>query len=86
MRTVTLDEDLAALLEGEEPLEQTTREMLVMELFRRGTISSGKASQLLGLERLAFARRAAELGIPYFLMRKDDWAAEKATIDAWLQS
>ncbi len=31
-------------------------------------------------------RLLAELGIPYFLMRKDDWAAEKATIDAWLQS
>jgi len=31
MRTVTLNEDLAALVEGEKPLDEATREALVME-------------------------------------------------------
>ena len=86
MRTVVLDDEIAALLEQEKPLDQAAREALVMELFRRGKLSTGKASKLLSLDRAAFARRASELGIPYFLMSKEDWEAEKATLDAWLRS
>ena len=86
MRTVEVDDDVATLLEQEQPLERATRETLVMDLFRRGKMSTGMACELLGLDRAAFARRASELGIPYFLMDKEDWKEEKATIDAWLQS
>jgi predicted HTH domain antitoxin len=86
MRTVVLDDELATLLEQEKPLDQAARETLVMDLFRRGKISTGKACELLSLDRLAFARRAAELGIPYFQMTKDDWEDEKVTIDAWPRS
>jgi predicted HTH domain antitoxin len=79
MRTAELDDDLAELLEGEEqPLQQTTREMLVVELYRRRTVSSGKAAQLLGMPRLTFIQHASRLGIPYFDMTKDEWEAEKA--------
>ena len=83
MRTVELEDELAALLEQEKPLDQAARETIVMDLFRRGKVSIGKACGLLGLDRVAFARRAAELDIPYFQMTKEDWAAEKASIDAW---
>jgi predicted HTH domain antitoxin len=88
MRTLTLafDDDVAALIERQKPLDEAARETIVMDLFRRREISTGKACELLGLERVAFARRAAELGIPYFLMNKEEWEAEKATIDAWLPS
>jgi len=86
MRTVELDDELAALLEREKPLGQAAREALVMELFRRGTISTGKACSLLGLSRVDFARRASELGIPYFLMGKEEWEAEKTLLDSWLKS
>jgi predicted HTH domain antitoxin len=85
MRTVVLDDEVAALLEQEKPLDQAAREALVMELFRRGKLSIGKASKLLSLDRAGFAR-ASELGIPYFLMSKEDWKAEKATLDAWQRS
>ena len=71
MRTVVLDDELATLLEQEKPLDQAAREALVMDLFRRGKISTGKACELLSLDRLTFARRAAELGIPYFQMTKE---------------
>jgi predicted HTH domain antitoxin len=83
MRTVELDDELAGFLEQDKPLDQAAREALVMELFRRGTISTGKACSLLGVSRVGFARRASELGIPYFLMTKQDWESEKATLDAW---
>jgi predicted HTH domain antitoxin len=86
MRTVVLDDELATLLEQEKPLDQAAREALVMDLFRRGRISTGKACELLSLDRLAFAQRAAELGIPYFQMTKEDWEDEKVTIDAWPRS
>ena len=40
--------------------------MIVLELYRRSLISSGKAATLLGVPRLDFIQRAGELGIPYF--------------------
>ncbi len=86
MRTVMLEDELAALLEQEQPLDQAAREALVMDLFRRGKLSTGKACKLLSRDRAAFARRASELGIPYFLMGREDWESEKASIDAWLRS
>jgi len=86
MRTVQLEDEVAALLEREKPLDQAARETIVMDLFRRGKVSTGKACKLLFLDRVAFARRAAELDIPYFQMTKEDWEAEKASIDGWLRS
>jgi predicted HTH domain antitoxin len=86
MRTVELDDELAALLEQEKPLDQAARETIVMDLFRRGKLAAGKACELLGLDRASFARRAAELDIPYFQLTKEDWEREKATIEAWPKS
>jgi len=45
--------------------------MIVLELYRRGLISSGKAAALLGLARLDFIQRASDLGIPYFRFTDD---------------
>ena len=86
MRTVELEDELAALLEQEKPLDQAAREAIVMGLFRRGRLSIGRACGLLSLDRAAFARRADELDIPYFQMTAEDWAAEKASIDSWRKS
>jgi predicted HTH domain antitoxin len=69
----------------EMPLDQATREELVMGLFRRGKISAGKACALLGLERLDFVRRAGELGVPVYLTTEEEWERERATIDSWLK-
>jgi len=86
MRTVVLDDELAALLEQEMPLDQVARETIVVDLFRRGKISTGKACELLRLERMAFVRRANELGVPVYLTTEGEWEREKATIDSWLKS
>jgi len=84
MRTVELTDELAALLGRVQPsLEKATSETAVLELYRRGIISSGKAGELLGMDRFDFVRYADKLGIPYFRMDKEEWEAEKATVDAW---
>lgn len=87
VQTITVDEELAEILRSEAgSLEAAASEALVMELFRRGRVSIGKACELLRVSREAFARRAEALGIPYFLINRDDWAAELATIEAWRRS
>jgi predicted HTH domain antitoxin len=85
MRSVALDDELASLLEQDRPLEEATREALVMDLFRRGKVSGGKACELLGLSRPAFMARARELGTPVLLTTEEEWRTEKAIVDAWLQ-
>lgn len=81
--TIEIDEQLAALLhQMNQPAQQAGREMIVLELYRRGAISSGKAAELLGMERAAFVRHASGLGIPYIDMTGDDWAAEKAASES----
>lgn len=81
MRTVTIDleDDLAALLQGlNQPVQQTAHELIVLEIYRRGMISSGKAAQLLGMPRWEFVRYASRLGIAFFDLTDDEWTAERA--------
>ena len=81
--TIELEDQLVALLhQTNQSLPQAAHEMIVLELYRRGTLSSGKAAELLGLKRLDFIQHASHLGLPYFDMTSDEWAAEKAAIDS----
>lgn len=80
MSTIRLEieEDLVALLRPlNQPIKRTVRELIVLELYRRGMISSGKAAELLEMSRWAFIHYASQLGIPYFSMSEDEWAAER---------
>jgi predicted HTH domain antitoxin len=78
---VEIEEPLAALLhQTNQPVQAAAREMIVLELYRRGTISSGKAAELLGMERIDFIKHASRLGIPFFDMTEDEWEAEKAAL------
>lgn len=74
-----LGEELAGLLSHlNQPVEQSAREMIVLEMYRRSLISSGKAAELLDIPRLDFIRRASELGIPYFRFTDQEWQPEVA--------
>lgn len=78
---LNLENDLAALLhQSNQPLQETVREFVVLELYRRGTISSGKAAQSLGMPRFDFVRYASRLGIAFYEMTPDEWENEKAQI------
>jgi predicted HTH domain antitoxin len=84
---IDLEEGLAALLhQTNRPIQEAAREMIVLELYRRGTVSSGKAAELLGMPRLEFIRHASRLGIPHIDMTPDEWEAEKAVLDTWPRS
>lgn len=82
MTRILVEDDLAALLHSlNQPLEQAARELMVLELYRRGTISSGKAAELLGVGRFDFISHASGLGLPFFEMTDEDWAADRAASD-----
>ena len=68
-------EVLAVLRELGEP-ETSVKECVVFELYRRSLLSSGKAAELLGMERLEFIRYTGRLGIPYLRMTQDEWTEE----------
>jgi predicted HTH domain antitoxin len=76
--SIDLEEGVVALLrQSNQPVERAARELIVLELYRRGTISSGKAAQLLGMSRVEFIQYASRLGIPYFTMTEDEWKNER---------
>jgi predicted HTH domain antitoxin len=80
---IEIEESLAALLhQNHQPVQQAGREMIVLELYRRGTISSGRAAELLGMDRIDFIQHASRLGIPYFSLTKDEWEAEMASLES----
>lgn len=80
---IEIEEPLAAILhQTNQPVQQAGREMIVLELYRRGTVSSGKAAELLGMPRIDFIKHASRLGIPFFDMTEDEGEAEKAALKA----
>ena len=70
------DELVEALGQIDKPVNDTAREFIVLELYRRALISAARAAQLLGMDRMAFIRYSGELGIPYFRMSAEEWDAE----------
>lgn len=79
---VELDQDPVEVLEElHRPARRAARELIVLELYRLGEISSGKAAELLGMEREKFIRRASEQGVPYFQLRSDQlrWEINAST-------
>lgn len=75
--TLQLNDELVALLrQFNQPLERSALELIVLELYRRSSISSGKAAQLLNMSRTDFIRYASGLGIPYISFTEEEWADE----------
>ncbi|HET7056163.1 MAG TPA: UPF0175 family protein [Thermomicrobiales bacterium] len=79
-----LDEDLLILLRRQDPspsIEVAARELMVMELYRRGAVSRGKSAELLGIPLVEFLQRANELGIPYFDYTEEEWAGQMRQVE-----
>ena len=63
---VEIDQELVDLLqELHRPVKEAARELIVLELYRQGEVSSGKAAELLCMQRGEFIRYASAQGIPY---------------------
>jgi predicted HTH domain antitoxin len=71
-----LPPDLLEVLESLGDPQQTIKECVVLELYRRGEISSGKAAELLGMSRLEFIQYSGHLGIPFFRYSPEELEAE----------
>ena len=77
--TVTLEfpRDLLGALEvPQTEMEARLRELIVLELFREGRISSGKGAELLGISKLAFVQLLSRHGIDYFTASPEELEAE----------
>ncbi|MBM3127241.1 MAG: UPF0175 family protein [Chloroflexi bacterium] len=68
MSTVTMevDRELVDLLHHVGRPEDKLKEYLVLEMYRRREISSGRAAELLGMARFEFVRYASRVGVPFF--------------------
>jgi predicted HTH domain antitoxin len=80
---IELDEDVIDLMrQDDRPIGQTPKELIVCELYRRGTISSGRGAELLGISLIDFIQHTSDLGIPFFDMTDEEWERERQTIEA----
>jgi predicted HTH domain antitoxin len=63
---------------SDQPLQRFAEELIVLELYRRRQISSGKAAELLHMDRLAFIQYASRQGIPFLDMSPEEFVDEVA--------
>lgn len=76
---IELDQELIAVLEElHRPIQEAAHELIVLELYRHGDISGGKAAQLLGMARDEFIHHASQRGIPYLHLSGDELRREIA--------
>jgi len=56
--------------------EDLILEYMVLELYREGKISSGKASRFLNMDRSEFIKFASDKGIPFLRISKEELSDE----------
>ena len=89
MTTLTVALDLPRDLLGALDVPQTEvearlRELIALELFREGRISSGKGAELLNISKLAFIQLLSQHQIDYFTESPDELESDLATLDRLL--
>jgi hypothetical protein len=88
MIDLQLDDDLVSLLKSEnKTVEAAALELIVLGLYSRGLLSSGKAAEVLRMDRIDFIKYASSLGIPYFNLTPEELQSEVAELDKqWQRS
>jgi len=66
-------------------LEPRLRELIALELFREGLISTGKAAEVLEISKLDFIRLLAQRGIPYFTESLQELTEEVDNLEHFLR-
>ena len=84
--SIVLDENfLSYVAKKREDIPKRLKELCVLELYRRKDVSSGKAAEILSMDRFEFIRYASRLGIPFFDINKEeferDFEAAKRTYE-----
>ncbi len=83
--SLNLPRDLLGVLDvAETSLENRLREIIALELFREGLISSGKGGELLGKTKWDFIQLLARHNIPYFNETPEELVAEVANLEQLL--
>jgi len=75
------EEVLSAIRNPFKTEEEVLKEAIVLELYREGILSSGKAAELLNMERFEFIRYASDKGIPYLRMTKEELEEELKVLE-----
>ena len=79
--TIELERELVNLFHHVDGRpEDTLKEYLVLELYRRREVSGGKAAELLGMERTEFIHYASRLGIPFLDLDERELQEEIARV------
>jgi len=77
---IEIDAELIGILrELQQPVDKTATELIVLELYRLGKISSGRAAVILHMSRVDFIQHASDLGIPYLRVTAEDLDSEIET-------
>ncbi|MEQ9552815.1 MAG: UPF0175 family protein [Coleofasciculus sp. G3-WIS-01] len=69
---------------SETGLENRIRELIAIELFREGRISSGKGGELVGISKWDFIQLLTRYNVPYFNQTPEDLVAEVQLIETLL--
>ncbi len=76
---IELPRDLLGLLDVPlEHLAPRLRELIALELFREGRVSSGKGAEMAGMSKLAFIRLLSQRGTSYFTETAEELKADVA--------
>jgi predicted HTH domain antitoxin len=71
--TMTIPSEILPIVaKSRKDVPSKVLEYLILELYRTGELSSGKAAQYLQMERFEFVRFASRRGIPFFEMDKEE--------------
>ena len=68
------------------PIDKKMRELLILDLYREGHMSSGIAGPMLGMNKWDFIRYAGERGIPYIRYSAEEFEREMQTVRELLKS
>lgn len=82
---LNLPRDLLGALEiSETQLPVRLKELIALELFREGRISSGKGAELLGISKWEFIRLLAQHHINYFTESTEELETDVARVEQLL--
>jgi predicted HTH domain antitoxin len=84
--SLSLPRDLLSTLDvPETQLSSQILELLALELFRQGRISTGKGAELIGISKADFIHLLDRHQIPYFTTTLAELEAEVATVETLLK-